>query len=574
MDFISKLPQNVLSTVKAFTAIGFKPEVTVRTAGNQKFVVMHHKKNTCAVYYDYMNNEVLIGADNKEFEPDLKYSLTVSGATSKELLSLISRVASEYTLRRVGYFEDDLVDRMFESEEEVPRLPVLDPRKIGVSNNANYKRAWELMLSIGLDVISEFVVSNNGDPDACFRIASADPTSPMGKISKSAWNHIILVYKKVSTYMATQSNVGKNIAQANEDNDTDNFPILSSNKKITLDPLDDEDDSMNNMTDEELEAAYKEELDDLSSYVEAAVDVVINHKKNRLFLTRCCLVTGSSGSSKTFTVEKALKDHGLKKGVDYYITNLAANTAQALYNMLYTNNGKIIILDDAPNLFAGNNRIAFWKVAVETTPKPLGAPSVDTSKINNLYYDPSVIKNRKDRFYKEAGWTPRSAVDDDITVRKSTSHLKKVPSGIPNTFSFDGCVIIISNMSLGIIEEQVKKLGSADDWYAVRDRFKLVTLAPPPHILWQLIKDKINDDLANPKLNDDMRILNSAFAKDVIAEVDSIMADYPDRYVFQWRTIVKLGQLLAPSAGDMPADIDRIWKKQLRNMMLPKSSFK
>ena len=380
------------------------------------------------------------------------------------------------------------------------------------------------------------------------------------------------MYKTISRYLATQANVGKNVAKSNEDNDVDNIPILSSPKKITLDPVDDEDEEFADMSDEELEKAYKEEIEDLSSYVEAAVDVVVKKKKNRLFLTRCCLVTGTSGSSKTFTVEKALKQNGLKKDVDYYITNLAANTAQALYNMLYENNGKIIILDDAPNVFSGNNRIAFWKVAAETTPKPLGAPSVDTTKSSNIYYKPSSIRNRKDRFYKEAGWTPKTA-EEELTSRRS-GHLKRVPAGIPSTFSFDGCVIIIANMPLSLIQKDVEKNGSADDWYAVRDRFKLVTLAPPARILWQTIKEKINEDLADTTLNDDIRIINSAFAADVITEVESIMAEYPDRYVLQWRTIMKIGQLLAPGAGSMPSDIDRIWKKQLRNMMLPKSSFR
>lgn len=569
MDFISKLPQNILAAVKSLTTIGFKPEVTIRTAGGQKFVVLHHHKNACAIFFDLRSNEILVGADNVDFVPDLKYALSVSGSTSKELLTTLTAAAAEYSLRKVGYFEDEIVDRMFESEEVEPSLF----EKAGVLSNPNYMRACKQMQAIGLDVIGPFIVANDGNATKCHNAASSDSTSPMNKISESAWQHIINVYKKISNYLATTANVGKNVAKSNEDNDVDNFPILSSPKKITLDPVDDEDAEFADMSDEELEKIYKEEIEDLSNYVEAAVDVVVKKKKNRLFLTRCCLVTGTSGTSKTFTVEKALEQNGLKKNVDYYITNLAANTAQALYNMLYENNGKIVILDDAPNVFSGNNRIAFWKVAAETTPKPLGAPSVDTTKTNNIYYKPSSIRNRKDRFYKEAGWAPKTA-EEELASHSRSGHLKRVPAGIPSTFSFDGCVIIIANMPLSRIQKDVEKSGSADDWYAVRDRFKLVTLAPPAKILWQIIKDKINDDLANTALNDDTRIINSAFAADVIAEVESIMAEYPDRYVLQWRTIMKIGQLLAPGAGSMPADIDRIWKKQLRNMMLPKSSFR
>lgn len=569
MKFISKLPNNKLAVVKSLTTIGFKPEVVIRSAGNQQFVVAHHTKNTCAVYFDLKNNEVLVGADNKEFLPDLRYALSLSGAISKELLATIERAASEYSLRAVGHFEDEISDRMFESEAEEPGLF----EKAGVSGNPNYRRAYETMMSIGLNEIGTFIVANGGDAHKCYTTAQADPGTPMGKVSMSAWGHIILVYKKISAYIATQQNVGKQVAQSNADNDVDNIPVLSKPKKISLDPVQDEDEEYNNMSDEELEATYREDVENLSNYVKAAANVVVKRKKDRLFLTRCCLVTGTSGSSKTFTVEKALKANGLKKDVDYYITNLAANTAQALYNMLYENNSKIVILDDAPNVFSGNNRIAFWKVAAETTPKPLGAPSIDTTKNSNIYYKPSSIKNRKDRFYREAGWAPKTSEEMLATTSRS-SHLKKVPSGIPSTFSFDGCVIVISNMSLSMIEKQVTQQGSPDDWYAVRDRFKIVTLAPPARVLWQIIKEKINDDLADSSLNDDIRIINSAYAADVIDEIETIMQENPDRYVLQWRFVIKIGTLLAPGNGDMPVNIDKIWRKELRSMMLPKSSFR
>ena len=137
MDFISKLPQNILATVKSLTTIGFKPEVTIRTAGGRKFVVLHHHKNTCAIFFDLGSNEILVGADNVDFVPDLKYALSVSGSTSKELLTTLTVAAAEYSLRKVGYFEDEVIDRMFESEEVEPSLF----EKAGVANKPNYQRA-------------------------------------------------------------------------------------------------------------------------------------------------------------------------------------------------------------------------------------------------------------------------------------------------------------------------------------------------------------------------------------------------------------------------------------------------
>lgn len=573
MDFVSKLPQNNLTVIRNLTTVGFKPEVIIRTSGTDKYVVFHHTKNMCAIFYDLRANEILVGADNKEFIPDLKYSLSISGNISKELLNTVARAATEYSLRKVGRFEDDLSDRMFENEEIEPGLF----ERTNVANNPNYQRAWAQMQKIGVDVIGDFITTHGDDADKCFDDAVADPSLQMNKISRSTWDYIIRVYKKISPYLATQDNVGVQIARANDDNDTDNVPVLSNPKKIILDTIEDENND-SNLSDEELYEKYKETLEDLSEYVNAASDVIIEHKKNRLFMTRCCLVTGTSGSSKSHTVKSTLESSGLKKNVDYYITNLAANTSQALYNMLYKNNGKIIVLDDAPNLFSRATRVAFWKAAAETTPKPLGAPNVDVAKTNNIYYNPSAIKNRKERFYKEAGWVPKTSEEmttsDSKPSRGNSNHLKKMPAGIPDTFLFDGCVIVISNLSLDEIERQVKKEGSSDDWYAIRDRFKIITLAPAPRIIWMAVKEKIESDLKNTALNDDMRLINSVFANDVIAEVESIMNDYPDRYTFQWRTIVNIGNLLAPGEGAMPANIDKIWKRELRNMMLPKSSFK
>ena len=101
MDFISNLPHNEIAVVNALVSIGFRPEPIIRTSGRQKFVVLHNGKTYCAVYYDFENDEIMIGADNKIFTPDLQYSLTISGVLTKELLATVSRAASEYTIRKV-----------------------------------------------------------------------------------------------------------------------------------------------------------------------------------------------------------------------------------------------------------------------------------------------------------------------------------------------------------------------------------------------------------------------------------------------------------------------------------------
>lgn len=569
MDFISNLPQNKLNVIKDLTKVGFVPELMVRKSSGdrQEYVVLHHGKTACAVYFDLAEDILYVGPDNKVFEPDLEYALTVSGRTSKELVELISNAASEYTIRAVGSFEDEIGTRMFESANDESSLFV----KAGLNiQNSNYARAWEIMSKVGLPTIGGFIAKHDGDENACATAAAS--IRELQSISRSSWKHIILVYKKVSAYLATTANVGDKVAQNNEDNDIDNIPVLnSSRKQIVLDREEDVDDENINdgLSEEEQEKRYRDALEDLAQYVTSAVNVVVKKKKDRMFMTRCCLVTGTSGSSKTYTVESVLEKLGMKKGTDYYLTNLAANTAQALYNMLYTYNGKIIVLDDASHIFSGGNRIAFWKACAEPKSKQLDAPAVDAAKANTLYYDPASVKSRKDRFFKEAGI--KEEAEDSPEGRHRV--LKRTQKGIPSNFRFDGSVIIISNQSLSYIEKDVMKTsGSKQDWEAVAGRLKLITLAPSPKALWAVMKEVIENDVKNPALNDDIRCINSEFAADVIKEVETIMAEN-ETFTLQWRIITQLRNLLAPSNGDMPANIDTIWKRELRRLMLPQTEF-
>lgn len=60
------------------------------------------------------------------------------------------------------------------------------------------------------------------------------------------------------------------------------------------------------------------------------------------------LITGSTGSGKTFTVKKVLVDNGLVEGRDYTIIRVAPNNVFDLIDQIYTSKDKkLIILDDA-----------------------------------------------------------------------------------------------------------------------------------------------------------------------------------------------------------------------------------
>lgn len=560
--YVTDLSSNIYgSIILPLSDMGFcfEPILRIGKSNRIKYVVAHHLKRTCVVFYDITNHIILLGTDNGDsLVPDLRYYVA-GDKMSKELANTINLAATtEYSIRSVkdAVFESaELSDGLFASF----RLP----------QNSTYghqQRAWKFMQEAGLENIQYVITKSNGNKQACIQLGAS--YSPTSNIPASSWQWIISLYKRIEHYIPTEDNIGNNAGYNNDIETTDiNIPGLDGDvQSVELDPLDDK--SQTSKNDEE----YEENIEELENYIKSAYDVIIQHKKNRTFTTRCCLVTGTSGSSKSFTTTKTLKDCGLKEGVDYFITKLSDTTPKGLYNMMYTYNGKIVVIDDAANIFSGNNRVAFWKSIADTNPTPLEAPFTDSTKEKaGNYYTQTPNMNRRDRFYKEAGLEYRRS---DLSMDK-TPKLVRVPKAIPNKFVFTGCVIIISNQSPNDnMKTVLKNGGTMDDWYAVSQRFKLINLAPSPSGLWVQIKKKIEDDLNNPDLTDSTRIINSQYAREVIEEVDNIMAENPGKFIFQWRTIIAMQKLLDPANGDMLPNIDKIWRKDLRHLMLPSLSFR
>lgn len=560
--YITDLSSNLYSSIiLPLSDAGFYFEPILRTgkSNHVKYAVAHHLKRMCTVFYDTTNHIILLGADNGDsLIPDLRYYVA-GDRMSKELVNTINLAATtEYSIRNVkdAVFESvELSDGLFASL----RLP----------QNSTYnhqQRAWKYMQETGLENIQYVIEQGKGSKQECIRIGSS--YKPTSNIPASSWQWIISLYKKIENYIPTKDNIGDNVGYNNDIETTDiNIPGLSGDtNSVTLASIDDK--SQESRNDDE----YKENLEALRDYIKSAYNVIIQHKKDRLFTSRCCLVTGTSGSSKSFTTTKTLKECGLKESVDYFITKLSDTSPKGLYNMMYSYNGKIIVIDDAANIFGGNNRIAFWKSIADTNPTPLEAPFTDSTKERTgNYYTVTSSMNRRDRFYKEAGLEYKRS---DLSVDR-TPKLVRVQKAIPNKFVFTGCVIIISNQSPNDnMKTVIKNGGTMDDWYAVAQRFTMINLAPSPSGLWAQIKEKILADMEDSTLNDMTRIVNSQYAQEVIDEVDRIIAENPGNFVFQWRTIIVIRDLLAPENGDMIDNIDKIWRKKLKNLMLPSLSFR
>ena len=139
------------------------------------------------------------------------------------------------------------------------------------------------------------------------------------------------------------------------------------------------------------------------------------------------LVTGEGGLGKTFTVNKALKDAGLKNtadlvgfGTDNNITEEQSkkiytvvkgySTAKGLYRTLYENRNRLVIFDDCDSVLKDPVALNLLKGALDS-------------------YDKRVIS-----------WNAESFGDDDL----------------PRSFEFKGGVIFISNMPLYKIDQAVR----------------------------------------------------------------------------------------------------------------------
>lgn len=139
------------------------------------------------------------------------------------------------------------------------------------------------------------------------------------------------------------------------------------------------------------------------------------------------LVTGEGGLGKTYTVNKSLKDAGLKNGAEeiglgsdmnmfeeqsrkMYTVVKGYSTAKGLYRTLYENRNRIVVFDDCDSVLRDPVALNLLKGALDS-------------------YDKRIIS-----------WNAESFGDDDL----------------PRSFEFKGGVIFISNLPIFKIDQAVR----------------------------------------------------------------------------------------------------------------------
>lgn len=279
---------------------------------------------------------------------------------------------------------------------------------------------------------------------------------------------------------------------------------------------------------------------------------------------RGMLITGVAGIGKSVSLNKAIKNVGLKENVDYKKFGNSTTGANEVYNQLYEGNNMLLIYDDTPDMFDTPLKISLWKLAMEgDEPNRLVVnPSGEAKKNSNIFYNASDPEmTRQDMYHKEIGkftdyeketWLKkeekrlkaeytskrgRKMTEDEYSYMDSDAIDKAVKDRalynfkeyeeneshtlIPDRFIFNGFIVYISNNSLDTFRKSIR-----DHWDAISSRMTVIDISPTRKVIWAWLRKKILADAADTTIPDGLRILPSETKvplNEVLEHMDDIM---------------------------------------------------
>ena len=270
------------------------------------------------------------------------------------------------------------------------------------------------------------------------------------------------------------------------------------------------------------------------------------------------IVPGKGGIGKTTTVKRMLEEKGLRKNIDYICTGSMSSDAESIYNTCYDYNGKIIILDDIPELFAGSQRQSLWKNLISGNMGEYGEPSVTVRSTTTRYYDVRKFgKNNRARYYAEAGDESTMSgakarslnaalKSSNPTVRQKAEReqeeLEMSSKNIvkPMTFTFKGVIIALSNVSPA---EMKREIGNAQSWQAISTRARIIELNPPGWVLWLKDKNTILAQAEDTSIPDNCTIIPRDMVDKYIKYVETTISD-GDHDNFNYRVSSYVGKMM------------------------------
>lgn len=122
------------------------------------------------------------------------------------------------------------------------------------------------------------------------------------------------------------------------------------------------------------------------------------------------VITGSGGLGKSYTVFTTLRSHSLEENVDFIVCRGTA-TPKAMYRLLYENRDKIVVFDDCDSVLENPTAVMLLKAALDSTST------------------------------RTVCWMSEARGDDE--------------TGLPNSFTFEGKIIFISNKPVTKIPQPI-----------------------------------------------------------------------------------------------------------------------
>lgn len=285
-----------------------------------------------------------------------------------------------------------------------------------------------------------------------------------------------------------------------------------------------------------------------------SVDAVDKPYRYAVGTKRGLLICGTAGSGKTYTMQKVFKELGMREGVDYRNWGTASKSKTALYNYMYEYNGKLVVLDDAGDFI--KDRDEFWLHLLQpgdTVEAPV--------EQGGSYYNPT-NRSRRAKYRLESMVPIKALTAKEIKAmgdEKYNAFMEEQFSNPklkrPNKFTFDGCVIIITNLSTA---DLIKSTSSSGVWSAIKSRFNITIVAPAADVLWNTMKDTLKKEHDDDSMNDDLRIIPNSYYEQFVDFMDDVIINkkYGNDYIeMNWRLPLFIGQALR---SELP---ERAWHK-------------
>ena len=370
-------------------------------------------------------------------------------------------------------------------------------------------------------------------------------------------------------------------------------PAIKTSVDDDYEIVDDDDDTIDGITarEEERKKAIKEDTikyektlrklrimtNAMCHYVKQ--NGILDNDDASAMIKRGIFLTGKGGIGKSYTVTQVLEENHMVINRDYVNVSSGSTTAESIYNYLYQYNGKLIIFDDSPDLFSTAKKVAMWKAALQTegTDSLVSYPLTSKDDTKGLYKTGTLT--RQERYFKEMG---RKSLSEKSEYReRRLKELKKElgseydKSGaelmindewkeieaetsplMPNSFVFDGVVIVIGNDP----RQEIRKQVGEQQWSAIVDRFQDYDLVPMSESVWETIKKKIMDEYTDTSIPDDMCIIPRSMVEEFVNEVDNLIVQKQYK-VMTWRLIRAYGIKLRGKYGLED------WKDDLKNDM-------